>query len=92
MANQPMDGPEFDEYMDGLTIRNQNSVLGVKYNKYSGDPPLGDGFHRVAKRLALRLIWLAAWAWLIFTFGWVGHVAIRLIEKQKEWGKKDESE
>ncbi len=89
MGEEPLTGSEFDQYMDDLSIRDQNNVLGVKINKYSGDPPLGDGFHRFAKRLALRLIWVAAWVWLFMTFGWVGHMAIVLIQRQEEWGKND---
>ncbi len=90
MAEDPMSGAEFDNYMDDLSIREQNLVLGVKYDKYSGDPPLGDTFELWSKRLALRFFWVASWVWLILTFGWVGHVIIQLIEKQEEWGKQDD--
>ena len=43
---------------------------------------LADGFILGMNRLVLRLIWLAGWAWMIFSFGWIGYAAIRITERQ----------
>lgn len=34
------------------------------------------------RRVALRLIWLIGWAWMIFTFGWIGHIIANLTQKE----------
>jgi hypothetical protein len=88
MAEEPMSGDEFDDYMDGLTIRKQNQVLGVEVIDFRGnETPPGDKFILWSRKLALRFFWLASWGWLFFTFGWVGHVLIRWIEKREAWNE-----
>ncbi len=81
----PMSPDEFDNYMDGLTIREQNKVLGADVQVH--DKPLGnlDEFTSKLKRLVLRLFWIAAWGWQIFTFAWPSALLIKWIERQKEW-------
>ena len=90
MVEQPMTGPEFDDYVDGLTIRDQNRVLGVNIDVHKNETPPGDRFILKSQRFALRFFWLASWGWLFFTFGWVGHVLIRWIESREAWKKDDD--
>ncbi len=44
-------------------------------------PTLSNQFNSKASRIVLRMLWLAGWAWMIFTFGWVGHIAAVLARK-----------
>ena len=48
--------------------------------------PMGDSFIRGVRRFALRLFWLAGWAWMLFTFGWVGHVIVQITERMLNEG------
>ena len=88
-----MDGmspEEFDTYIDDLSMRDRNNALegmsGIKrlrvgISHKNEKPPLGQKFNKTMANGVLRLIWLAGWVWLFFTFGWIGHIAIRFTER-----------
>lgn len=73
-----MTAAEYREAM-GLSPVESKTKVTVRHEK---EKPLGDGFFSSMNRLTLRLLWLAGWAWMLFTFGWVGHVIVRLTERR----------
>ncbi len=92
MAEQPMDADEFDDYMDGLTIREQNHVSGYKIDISKNEKSPADKFNEKLVRLILWLILIACWAWLIFTFGWPATLLVMWLNKQLAKGKKEKNE
>lgn len=77
-----MTAAEYREAM-GLDPVKPKTIKGtITEQKKPADPAPGAGFNKGMERLFLRLLWLAAWAWMIFTFGWVGHVIVRLTERR----------
>ena len=89
MAEQPMSGDEFDDYMDGLTIREQNQVLGLEVDIHRRGASPADKFNEKMFRMFLRIIWIIAWGWQVFTFGWPSALLIKAIDKHLAKGKKD---
>ncbi len=89
MAEQPMDADEFDQYMDGLTIREQNQVSGYKIDISKNEKSPADKFNEKLVRLLLWMLWVAAWAWQVFTFGWPSAILIKILDKKLAKGKKD---
>ncbi len=89
MAEQPMSTDEFDDYMDGLTIREQNQVLGVQVDAARQGASAADKFNAKLERLILRLVWIVAWGWQVFTFGWPAALLIKWIDNHLAKGKKD---
>ncbi len=84
-----MDADEFDQYMDGLTIREQNQVSGYKIDISKNEKSPADKLNVKLVRLILWIIWIAAWAWLVFTFGWPAALLVIWLNKQLAKGKKD---
>lgn len=41
----------------------------------------GDTVNFKLRKLILFIIWFLGWAWMLFTFGWVGHIATVLAKK-----------
>ncbi len=85
---QPMDPDEFDTYMDGLTIRERNSVLGVEIDVHREGGPPGDRAIAKVRRIVLRLIWLIAWAWQLFTFAFPALLIIKYLDNEFKKEKK----
>ena len=89
-----MDGmspEEFDDYIDSVSMRDRNNALegmsgmkrlrvGISHEDQT--VPIGDQFNDNMRRGVLRLVWLAGWAWMFFTFGWVGYFIVRFTEKE----------
>ncbi len=73
-----MTAEEYREAM-GLDPVESKTKVTVRHEK---QPPLGDKFAKGVDRLVLRTLWLAGWVWMIFTFGWLGHVIVRLTERR----------
>ncbi len=82
MAEQPLTPDEFDVYMDGLTIREQNQVLQVEADIHQKPGETHDAFNDKLKRMFLRLVWIAAWGWQVFTFGWPSALIIKALDKE----------
>lgn len=57
----------------------EKTKVTVKHQKK--DKPLGESFNRGMSQLFVRLLWLAGWAWMLFTFGWIGHVIVKATER-----------
>ena len=89
MAEQPKTPEEFDDYMDGLTIRERNSVLGVNVDAYKKKGESYDKFNAKLKRIVLRLVWALAWAWQVFTFGWPSALLIKWLDREFRRDKEE---
>ena len=61
--------------LDQPDVTVDKTTIKVKKEENGLDPTRGP------KRIALWLLWLIAWAWMIFTFGWIGHVLANLTQK-----------
>jgi len=86
-----MSPEEFDQYIDNLSMRDQNNALegmsGIKRLRVGirhkdEKPPLGQTFDQTMKHGFLRIMWLAGWAWMFFTFGFVGHLIVKFTERR----------
>ncbi len=89
MAEKPMTPEEFDEYMDGVSIQEQNRISGYKVDIHKDEKSPADKLNEKLVRLLLRLLWLAAWGWQVFTFGWPSALLIKVLDKKLAKGKED---
>ena len=85
MPEERMTSTEY-RLMMGLDDVPGEEPLKVKITKKTKEPKqkpgLADGFLTGMNRMVYRLIWLAGWAWMLFTFGWVGHFMVTVTERK----------
>lgn len=57
--------------------------------KRDDSPAFGAAFNSSMMGATRRMIWLAGWAWMLFTSGFIGHLVVRWAESSMQKAKED---
>ena len=74
------------EYREAMGLDPVVSKTKVTVRHKDETTPMGDSFIRGVRRFVIGMFWLAGWAWMLFTFGWIGHVVVQVTERMLNEG------